>query len=77
LAGLISLLLFNPLSGNRVIYVIPLTIFIFILCYVIFFCITGFDQEDRIISQAILRRLVGCQELEVKEKPWKGNRTNS
>jgi O-antigen/teichoic acid export membrane protein len=56
LAGLISLLLFNFVSEYKAIYIFPLTIFIFILCYVISLYISGFDEEDRIIFQAILRR---------------------
>jgi len=54
LAGVISFLLFNILSEK--IYIFPLTIFIFILFYVIFLYISGFDEEDRVILQAILRR---------------------
>lgn len=56
-AGLISLLILNVASETGTIYIYLLTIFIFILCYVIFFCIFGFDEEDKIISDAILRRL--------------------
>jgi O-antigen/teichoic acid export membrane protein len=70
LAGLISLLLFNFVSESRTIYIFSLTIFIFILCYVIVLYVSGFDEEDRMISQTVLRRyLLAKKEFRAKEKP--------
>jgi O-antigen/teichoic acid export membrane protein len=68
-AGLVSLL-FLSFVKNDPIYTVPLAIFVFILCYVILFYVSGFDEEDRIISRTILRKYsLAEKERGAKERP--------
>jgi O-antigen/teichoic acid export membrane protein len=56
MASLVGLVGHSLVGAANPLYLFPTVIFIFILCYVMFLYIWGFDDEDKVVSHALLRR---------------------
>lgn len=55
-ASLASLGLYSVVKTHNSGYVFPLIIGLFVCCYVVFLYVSGFDDEDKVISHAILEK---------------------